>query len=210
MVSALNKTSQSVSPEAITTEIERLSSLPLGALRAAWAAEFRRNPPKGLWRDLLLRVLAWRLQEKAFGSHDKATLRLLEACGEKQAGDRRCRRLKAGTVLVREFGGNCVRLCVKFPCFALVSASQSPPNAVIPARWAETGRRIRPRICENSLKESLRWRANASRPRQREEISVRYEGGGSGKVGGCGPSGERTSLSPNLSNNREKYREKWK
>jgi len=53
----------------------------------------------------LLRTLAWRIQEKAFGGHDKATLRLLEACGQKRAGDQRCQRLKAGTVLIRDFGG---------------------------------------------------------------------------------------------------------
>lgn len=96
---------QSVSPEAIAAEIGRLAGLPVKGLRAAWAAEFRRDPPKGLWRDLLLRTLAWRLQEKAFGGHDKVTLRHLKAYGQKGAGDQRCQRLKAGTVLVREFGG---------------------------------------------------------------------------------------------------------
>jgi hypothetical protein len=54
---------------------------------------------------LLLRTLAWQIQEKAFGGHDKATLRLLESYGQKRAGDQRCQRLKPGTVLVREFGG---------------------------------------------------------------------------------------------------------
>jgi Protein of unknown function (DUF2924) len=53
----------------------------------------------------LLRTLAWRLQEKAFGGHDKATLKLLETYDQKRAGDQRCRRLKAGTVLIRDFGG---------------------------------------------------------------------------------------------------------
>ena len=53
----------------------------------------------------MLRTLAWRLQEKAFGGHDKATQRLLETYGQKRLGDQRCQRLKAGTVLVREFGG---------------------------------------------------------------------------------------------------------
>jgi hypothetical protein len=89
----------------LSAEISRLASLPLRELKAAWAAEFCRQPPKGLWRDLLLRTLAWRLQEKAFGGHDKATLKLLEAYGQKTAGDARCQRLKTGTVLVREFGG---------------------------------------------------------------------------------------------------------
>jgi hypothetical protein len=95
--------SQSVSPEAIAAEIDRLSRLPLKELKAAWSTEFRREPPKGLWRDLLLRTLAWRLQQKAFGGHDKATLKPLEAYGQKRLGDQRCKRLKAGTVLIREF-----------------------------------------------------------------------------------------------------------
>jgi hypothetical protein len=40
-----------------------------------------------LWRDLLLRSQAWRSQERAFGGHDKTTLRLLEAHGQKRVGD---------------------------------------------------------------------------------------------------------------------------
>ena len=104
VVRARKKPAQSTSSEAVAAEIVRLSGLTLGVLRFAWAAEFRRQPPKGLWRDLLLRTLAGRLQEKVFGGHDKATLRLLEATGQGRAGDRRCRRLKAGTVLVRDLG----------------------------------------------------------------------------------------------------------
>lgn len=105
MPSAPKKPAESVSPEAIAAEIARLADLPLKELKVAWAAKFRREPPKGLWRDLLLRTLAWRIQEKAFGGHDKATVRLLQAYGQKNPGDTRCQRLKAGTVLVREFGG---------------------------------------------------------------------------------------------------------
>ena len=105
MRTAPKKAVQFVSPEAIAAEIERLAGLSLKELRTAWAGEFRRDPPRGLWRDLLLRTLAWRLQEKAFGGHDKATLRLLATYGDKRAGDQRCQRLKAGTMLVREFGG---------------------------------------------------------------------------------------------------------
>jgi hypothetical protein len=105
MRSALKKPAQSVTREAIAAETERLANLALRELKAAWTAEFRRDPPKGLWHDLLLRTLVWRIQEKAFGGHDKATQRLLEAYGQKRAGDQRCQRLKAGTVLVREFSG---------------------------------------------------------------------------------------------------------
>jgi hypothetical protein len=105
MRNASTKATQSISAAEIPAEIERLCGLSLRDLRAAWAAEFRRDPPKGLWRDLLLRTLAWRLQEKAFGGHDKAALKLLETYGQKRAGDERCRRLKAGTLLIRDFFG---------------------------------------------------------------------------------------------------------
>jgi hypothetical protein len=106
MHNARKKAIQPASATEIAAEIERLSDLSLKDLRAAWAAEFHREPPKGLWRDLLLRSLAWRLQERAFGGHDKATLKLLQAQGQKRGGDERCRRLKAGTVLIRDFGGS--------------------------------------------------------------------------------------------------------
>jgi hypothetical protein len=58
-----------------------------------------------MWRDLLLRTLAWRLQEKAFGGHDRATLKFLEELGQKRPGDQRLQRLKTGTVLIRDFEG---------------------------------------------------------------------------------------------------------
>ena len=105
MRNTLTRANQPVTAAEIAAEIERLSGLPLKDLRAAWAAEFQRDPPKNFWRDLLLRTLAWQLQEKAFGGYNKATLEALEACGPKRAGDERCRRLKTGTVLIRDIGG---------------------------------------------------------------------------------------------------------
>jgi len=105
MRSASTKAIPFVSQEGLSAELQRLCGLSSEALRTAWAAEFLRAPPKGLWRDLLLKTLAWRLQEKAFGGYDKATERALEAYRRKRTGDSRCQRLKSGTVLVREFGG---------------------------------------------------------------------------------------------------------
>jgi hypothetical protein len=107
--SAPNKRAQPISPETTSVRICRLSRLPLSQLLAAWRTEFRRPPREGLWRNLLLRTLAWRLQENAFGGHDKATLKLLEGYGQKKAGDQRCQRLKSGTVLVGEFGARITR-----------------------------------------------------------------------------------------------------
>src|SRR5690349_6041951 len=45
---------QPILPEAIAAQVERLAELPPKGLREAWAAQFRREPPKGLWADLLL------------------------------------------------------------------------------------------------------------------------------------------------------------
>jgi hypothetical protein len=49
---------------AIAAEIARIRSLALDALRRGWRAEFGRVPPTGLSRDLLGRMIAWRLQER--------------------------------------------------------------------------------------------------------------------------------------------------
>lgn len=89
----------------LAARIVHVATLSLDELRAAWRAEFRRDPPRGLYRDLLIRTLAWRLQEKAFGGHDKATLRLLDAYARGKGDRPMFRRLKAGTVLIREYQG---------------------------------------------------------------------------------------------------------
>jgi hypothetical protein len=88
---------------AIAAEIARIRSLALNALRRGWRAEFGRTPPTGLSRDLLGRMIAWRLQERAFGGLDRDSLAFLDRLA-RQSGSRR-RQLKPGTVLVREHQG---------------------------------------------------------------------------------------------------------
>jgi Protein of unknown function (DUF2924) len=90
----------------IAQEIERISGLDLMRVRALWSATFKKAPPGALTRDLLVRQLAWRIQEKAFGGHDAATLRLLDAY-RRQDADKVVlfRRLKPGTSVIREYQG---------------------------------------------------------------------------------------------------------
>ncbi len=94
---------------ALALELQRLASLSTADLRAAWQAAFRRPAPAHLWPDLLLRILAWRCQERALGGHEKANDRLLASYGKGGTASRQNprlhRRLKTGTVLVREFNG---------------------------------------------------------------------------------------------------------
>jgi hypothetical protein len=72
--------------------------------------------------------LAWRVQENAFDGHDKATLKLLEASGQKRTGDERCRRLKTGTVLIRDFGGSRHTVTIVPEGFYLAGEDLSQPD----------------------------------------------------------------------------------
>src|SRR5580704_4925593 len=67
-----------VDAAAVEAEIERVRSLSGAALRRRWQSEFGRPLPRGLTIDLLRRMIANRIQEEAFGTLDRATLKLLD------------------------------------------------------------------------------------------------------------------------------------
>jgi hypothetical protein len=95
---------EAVAPAAIEAEIDRIRSLGLDALRNRWRMTFGAPPPPALTKDLIARMIAYRIQEEAFGGLDRATVRLLDRLGRGQKAELG-RRLKAGTVLVREYQG---------------------------------------------------------------------------------------------------------
>jgi hypothetical protein len=88
---------------AIEAEIARLGSLALDALRRRWRVVFGRTPPGPLGKDLLGRMISWRLQEQAFGGLDRESLRFLDGLARHGGSPRR--QLKPGTVLVRDYDG---------------------------------------------------------------------------------------------------------
>jgi hypothetical protein len=90
-------------PAAIEAEIARIRSLALDALRRRWQAAFGRTPPAALSKDLLGRMIAWRMQEQTFGGLDRESLRFLDSLARHSDSPRR--HLKPGTVLVREYQG---------------------------------------------------------------------------------------------------------
>jgi hypothetical protein len=90
-------------PAAIAAEIDRIRSLRLDALRRQWRLVFGRGAPATLSKDLLGRMIAARLQERAFGGLDRDSLRFLENLALQERLPRR--QLKPGTVLVREYQG---------------------------------------------------------------------------------------------------------
>jgi hypothetical protein len=90
-------------PAAVEAEIARIRSLGIDALRRRWRAAFGRTPLAALSKDLLGRMLAFRLQERAFGGLDRESLGLLEGFARHTGS--RGRHLKPGTVLVRDYQG---------------------------------------------------------------------------------------------------------
>lgn len=62
----------------VTAEVRALEALDLHGLRDEWRKRYG-DPPKMRSRELLARLLAWRIQAEAFGGLDAATIRLLNA-----------------------------------------------------------------------------------------------------------------------------------
>jgi hypothetical protein len=94
-----------VDAAAVAAEIERVRSLSGAALRRGWQSEFGRPLPKSLSVDLLRRMIANRIQKEAFGTLDRATLKLLDGLARRDGARGRERNLKIGTVLVRDYQG---------------------------------------------------------------------------------------------------------
>jgi Protein of unknown function (DUF2924) len=103
-------------------EIAHLRDLDLKGLRARWKGVFRRQPPLHLARHLLFAILAYRLQADELGVLAPDTVRLLKQIGSNGSTvdaarlasqfDRRRINLKTGTVLTREWNGQCYRVMV--------------------------------------------------------------------------------------------------
>jgi hypothetical protein len=92
-------------PPDLDAEIARMRSLGIGALRSEWQTMFKKPPPRGLTKGLLGRMIAYRLQERAFGGLDGETKRLLAKLAAAKSAPDLPQRLKPGTMLVRDYQG---------------------------------------------------------------------------------------------------------
>ena len=91
---------------AIEAEVEQIRLLGLDALRARWFAMFKKSPPPALTKGLLAGMIAYRIQEQAYGGLDRATIKLLDSLARSTTpGTELKRHLKNGTVLIREYQG---------------------------------------------------------------------------------------------------------
>lgn len=90
----------------LEAEIDRIRSLPIDQLRVLWRQTFKSSSPPAFAKDMLGRMICYHVQEKALGGLSRASRRLLGDMGEgKAAIETARRRLKPGTVLVREYQG---------------------------------------------------------------------------------------------------------
>lgn len=107
----------------LSLRIEALHSLPAQQLREEWRRLYRGQPPR-FSRDLLIRSLAYRLQELALGGLSKATQRKLDALAREMATKGSVTvtadvRLRPGARLMREWRGKTHTVIVRDDGFEL-------------------------------------------------------------------------------------------
>jgi hypothetical protein len=108
---------------AVEDELHRLAMMPISQLRVRYRELFRTDPPKAFGPDLLRRSIAHRIQEKAYGGLSRSAQRLLDQMMKSYAAKPSGkivlpRRIKPGSVLVREWKGESHRVIVLAEGFA--------------------------------------------------------------------------------------------
>jgi Protein of unknown function (DUF2924) len=94
----------------ITETLARLSATTIFELRGEWRRLHRASPPMRLSRDILMRAITYKLQERPLGGLSRSILRKLEGLniGSEASNTKKPLppiSLKAGTRLVREWRG---------------------------------------------------------------------------------------------------------
>jgi hypothetical protein len=112
-----------VTDPAVEDELDRLPVMPIVQLRVRYREVFRSDPPEAFGPDLLRRSIAHRIQEKAYGGLSRPAQRLLDQMMKAYAAKPNgkivlARRIKPGSVLVREWRGKSHRVTVLAEGFA--------------------------------------------------------------------------------------------
>ena len=131
--------------DSLTNRLADLETLNTAELRARWEQAFKRTVPKRASRDLLLRALAYHIQERAEGGLSKATRRRLAKLAGLNGENREpisppILQLKPGSRLIREWRGEVHRVTVLEKGFdwrgnRYTSLSQIA-RAITGARWS--------------------------------------------------------------------------
>jgi Protein of unknown function (DUF2924) len=97
--------------ETLSAQIEALSTLDKAQLLAVWAENFTKDPPPKLRKELMVPVLAYRMQEKEFGGLSHAARRRLREVAaslktDKPSQERPDSAPQTGTRLLRVWRGD--------------------------------------------------------------------------------------------------------
>ena len=106
----MKRLARALNHDALAAEIASLPKLGIDELRERWKAMYGKAPSREIGRSFLTRAIAYRLQEKAFGSLKPSTRRLLARVAEESATGSspkkpQIRKAQSGTVLIREWQG---------------------------------------------------------------------------------------------------------
>jgi hypothetical protein len=102
-------------PAALAAEIAGLSQLGIDELRGRWKAAFGKSRSLEIGRSFLIRAIAYRMQEQAYGGLKPSIRRLLSEVKEEAAEGSspktpQVKKAQSGTILVREWQGNAHRV----------------------------------------------------------------------------------------------------
>jgi hypothetical protein len=92
----------------LASKLALLANLTIFELRGEWRRHHRMPPPKRLSRDLLIRGIVYKIQERAFGGLSRSTLRKPESLRSQTATapmSAPSPSLRPGTKLIRDWGG---------------------------------------------------------------------------------------------------------
>ena len=103
--------------DALAAEIAALSNASIKDLRQRLKTLYGKEPSGYIGRSFVIRAIAYRLQEKAFGGLKPSTRRLLARVARESAAGSSpkrppVRKAEMGTILVREWQGNAHRVTV--------------------------------------------------------------------------------------------------
>ena len=140
----MGKTDRAARDTEVSRVLEALPALIPDELRKEWRRLYRSQPPR-LSRDLLVRAIAYRIQEMRYGGLSRAASRKLAALVQARRSDAEIAhdsitRFKAGARLVREWNGRTHTVTVEEEGFAYAGRNYRSLTAIARditgARWS--------------------------------------------------------------------------
>ena len=104
------RTGETYMPNEISTRLEELPRLRTAKLRSLWQELFEKPVHPKLRREMMIPILAYRIQEKAYGGLKASTRKRLEKLAQELERDPKAQlqahqQIKTGTKLLRQWRG---------------------------------------------------------------------------------------------------------